>query len=290
MVHGPDSTFSAQATPITQVQTETIMDMSSEDNQYSSAGVCNAMSIEQPINCIADINMERFDIGLWTEGLEEPMNSSFFYGPSNAMSLDPMLDFIWKADNHVLTECGDGYLPTPQGPVDSDPSSTSMAEAYGRVRVPRLDQDCIEPRIYKPRTIQDDAPLNFPDMSNVSIYDLDDEDHAHVAHVAEAYFEPVSALSKEMEESGFLPAWQNLQIPPTRVLNVWVQLYFEHFHPILPINHKPTFIEGKPHCILLFAMAAIGARYSKIRNAYACASAMNELVRRQTMYMVRDFT
>jgi hypothetical protein len=231
--------------------------------------------------------MEKFDIGLWTEGLEGPMSSSFFYGHSDAVSLDPRLDFAWMADSNSFTGSEAGYLPTPRGPVDSEPSSTSMDEAYSRARVPRLDQDCIEPRMYRPRTIQDDAPLTFPDMSNVTNDELDDEDHAHVAHVAEAYYEPVYALSKEMERSGFFPAWQHLQIPPARVLNVWVQLYFEHFHPILPINHKPTFIAGKPHCILLFAMAAIGARYSKINNAYACASALHELVRRQTSYMVR---
>lgn len=282
--NGSDSTFSPLDVPITHNHADNIMQHSKDDGRYPSEAPCQPTVIEQLIDYNTDFSAESFDIGLWSGGLEEPMNSAFFYGPSDAMSLDPMLNFAWLTENNAPVYIDN--LPTPQHEINYQLSPSSMAETYRKIQVPRLDQDCIEPRIYKPRSIEVDAPLAFPDMTNIPIEDLDDEDHAHVDHVTEAYFEPVSALSDEMEKSGYFPAWQNLQIPPVRLLNVWVQLFFEHFHPILPINHKPTFSQSKPHCILLFVMAAIGARYSKIHNAYPCALAMHELVRRQTSYMV----
>lgn len=72
-------------------------------------------------------------------------------------------------------------------------------------------------------------------------------------------------------------------------MNVFVQLYFEHFHPIFPMLHQPSFGKGAPRPLLTLAVATIGARYSKLEGANQCALAMTELLRRLTMHLVRGF-
>lgn len=65
-----------------------------------------------------------------------------------------------------------------------------------------------------------------------------------------------------------------------------MQLYFEFFHPVFPILHKPSFTSKKRHWLLMFAVAAVGAQFSNIPDARRCSRAMHELVRRQSAAMV----
>ena len=45
------------------------------------------------------------------------------------------------------------------------------------------------------------------------------------------------------------------------VTDLLTDLYFEHFHPVLPIMHKSTFTTETAHPAMLKVMAAIGALY-----------------------------
>jgi hypothetical protein len=74
--------------------------------------------------------------------------------------------------------------------------------------------------------------------------------------------------------------------PSQDVLAGFIGLYFENFHPILPIIHRPTFCIEKSPSILLIAMVSIGASYSSLKNAKAFADSLSELCKRCLAWMV----
>lgn len=53
-------------------------------------------------------------------------------------------------------------------------------------------------------------------------------------------------------------------IPTAEAMNVFIQLYFEHYHPNFPLLHMPTFQPREDMWLLVFSIAAIGAEYSEL--------------------------
>lgn len=51
--------------------------------------------------------------------------------------------------------------------------------------------------------------------------------------------------------------------PSLRHVDVYIQLYFEHFHPRWPLLHKPTFGSDKTSWLLALSVAAVGSVYSR---------------------------
>lgn len=174
-------------------------------------------------------------------------------------------------------------LPTP---ASSLIDQSAVAELYSRSHSPAIDKDAVEPREYVPVSIEFDAQLTFPDLSHLVAEDVDGENLAHVEEIPDDVGRKISQAAIEMQNSSNFPRFRHLAIPPTPVLNAWVQLYFEYFHPVLPILHKSTFSSSKRHWLLVFTVAAIGAHFSSIKEAQACSRAMHELIRRQTSTMV----
>ncbi|KAI8680908.1 Fungal-trans domain-containing protein [Fusarium keratoplasticum] len=173
-------------------------------------------------------------------------------------------------------------------PVPSDPAEQSIAECYSRAQSPPLDRDRLSMRGHG--TSRTEGRLEFPDMNGFTAEELDREDHAHVEAFDLARFQPVVDLAEKINASAFFPQWAQLNLPPGEVLHVFIQLYFEHFHPMFPVIHLPTCSSPETHSLLLFAMAAIGAKYSKLKGAHKCSLAMHELVRQQTQYLVGSRT
>ncbi|CAJ0547385.1 Ff.00g041390.m01.CDS01 [Fusarium sp. VM40] len=173
-------------------------------------------------------------------------------------------------------------LPTP---ASSMIDQSAVAELYSRSHSPTIDRDAVEPREYVPVSIEIDAQLTFPDLSHLVAEDVDGENLAHVEEIPDDICRKVTQAAIEMQNSSNYPRFRHLAIPPTPVLNAWVQLYFEYFHPVLPILHKSTFSSSKRHWLLVFTVAAIGAHFSSIKEAQACSRAMHELIRRQTSTM-----
>ncbi|WRT67886.1 uncharacterized protein IL334_004860 [Kwoniella shivajii] len=72
--------------------------------------------------------------------------------------------------------------------------------------------------------------------------------------------------------------------PDAETMSDFVDLYFEKFHPLFPIVHKPTFFNGDTPAVLLLSVAAIGATYAD-KEFGPLAVAMCELVRRMIAWM-----
>ncbi|GMF68457.1 unnamed protein product [Aspergillus oryzae] len=163
----------------------------------------------------------------------------------------------------------------------------NITEVYRRNQVPEIDKDAVEPRHYDPARAEDDAQLIFPDMTVIPREDIEAENLAHVEEVSAEVTSIVFELANDMQLKSNYPQFIELRIPPAPVLNAWVQLYFEHFHPMFPVLHKPTFSTSGSNPFLVLAVAAIGAHFSDIQGAQPCLRAMHELIRRYTSYTVR---
>ncbi|KAE8370483.1 fungal-specific transcription factor domain-containing protein [Aspergillus caelatus] len=160
----------------------------------------------------------------------------------------------------------------------------NIAELYRRNQDPEIDKDAVEPRHYDPASAEVEAPLVFPDMTVIPHEDIEAENLAHVEEVPAELTNTVFDLANDMQLKSNYPQFIELRIPPAPVLNAWVQLYFEHFHPMFPVLHKPTFSTSRANPFLVLAVAALGAHFSDINGAQLCLRAMHELTRRYTSY------
>jgi hypothetical protein len=166
-------------------------------------------------------------------------------------------------------------------------TSSAVNENYQRIQVPETDQDAVGPRTYHPVPNEEHNGFMLPDMSHVPAEDVELEDFAHVERVPADITEKVLQIANEIQVNSNYPKFIQLKIPPPSVLNSWVQLYFEHFHPVFPILHKATFVPSRTNPFLVFVVAALGSHFSNINGSFPCLKGMHELIRRYTAYTVR---
>ncbi|CAI7653255.1 unnamed protein product [Penicillium bialowiezense] len=171
--------------------------------------------------------------------------------------------------------------PTPLTPA-------AMAEIYNDSRSPAIEEEAMEPRQYQPSSIYVDAQLSFPDMEDIAAEEVDQEDLAHVPTVMNSVIDQMTQLALTIEAKSTYPPFTELRIPPAPIINAWVQLYFEHFHPVFPFLHKPSFGNRDTHWLLIFAVSAIGAQFSGLPHSQDCSRAMNEMIRRAGSYLCEN--
>lgn len=72
--------------------------------------------------------------------------------------------------------------------------------------------------------------------------------------------------------------------PSLHLLDIFVQLYFEYFHPQVPLLHTVNFSSLPTSWLLITAMAAIGCRYSMITGYQQYVDSLEEFVRRAILH------
>ena len=95
----------------------------------------------------------------------------------------------------------------------------------------------------------------------------------------------VSLLSIPVERFPYESADMS-KFPSKTMIGSFIKIYFEQFHSILPMIHKPTFSAGTCPTIVLVAMASIGASYSHLEGAKMFADSLSELCKRTLTWMV----
>ncbi|KAL2829634.1 fungal-specific transcription factor domain-containing protein [Aspergillus pseudoustus] len=126
-----------------------------------------------------------------------------------------------------------------------------------------------------------DNITTFPDMRFIPASVVEAEDFGHVERLSlHAYQDILRLLERTSQHQGHFKPFKNPIIPPLEVFNSFIQLYFEHFHPVFPMLHHATFDPNRASRVLVLATAAIGCRYSKALQSAVCANALQELLRR----------
>jgi hypothetical protein len=207
------------------------------------------------------------------------------YGAIDTITVPPFFSLNWNDfDEWLNFGVDDDYMGLS---ATAAPATAAIAGLYGNSQEPDMDKDAIDPRQYFPASIELDAQLVFPDMTSITSEDIEKENLALVEQVPDGVPRKVLEMATELQTKSNYPKFIELRIPPARVLNAWVQLYFEHFHPVFPILHKPTFSPATMNPFLVLTVAAIGAHFSELEGSQACQKAMHELIRRYTSYTVR---
>jgi hypothetical protein len=145
---------------------------------------------------------------------------------------------------------------------------------------PKLDLEREWPTNWYPTTA--DNLVYFPDMSKFPVDILEAESFGHVECLSPLVYHEISQSMKRNglgQNSHFRP-FQNANLPSIEALDCFVQLYFEYFHPVFPLLHKPSFDPSNSPWQLVLAAATIGFRYSKVHYAAVGSNALQELLRR----------
>lgn len=190
------------------------------------------------------------------------------------------------------TEGGSRYSTGPESDDMVErtnlPASPSPSIAFSRAASPATEAsrmcstDWSEPRL-------SDGHISFPLMPpDVDELFNEEEDLAHVPPVGQGFRDQLEKALKITQSSYTWTPISDAVIPPLNVLNAFIQLYWEYFHPLLPFLHKPTFdpTADSTHWILVLAVASVGARYSRVEGAVACGIALQELLRRSIQLTV----
>lgn len=86
-------------------------------------------------------------------------------------------------------------------------------------------------------------------------------------------------------QSIFKP-FQSSPVPPVEDLSLAMQLFFNYFHPILPIIHRPSFNANQCHWVLVLAIVAIGSQYVGSTKTSLHRFPIGEYLRRALIYEV----
>ncbi|KAF9888126.1 hypothetical protein FE257_009262 [Aspergillus nanangensis] len=106
------------------------------------------------------------------------------------------------------------------------------------------------------------------------------DDYAHVPKISDQkaveLYEHVARLSSGANT----PYMVDLAfLKDKAAFNMFIQLYFEHFHPSLPLLHKVTFCPLEMPWILNLAVATIGSHYSRLSSSYRYTTLLGDCLR-----------
>jgi hypothetical protein len=113
------------------------------------------------------------------------------------------------------------------------------------------------------------------------------EDFGHVDPMTDtAYREIINGIANACSVNKVGDMTRVVSVPSKDLLDCFIQLYFEYFHHVFPIIHRPTFSTATCHWAELFAIATIGCRYSKASVAARCIKALTQDLRIVLSYTV----
>ncbi|KAH8426504.1 fungal specific transcription factor domain-containing protein [Aspergillus melleus] len=108
---------------------------------------------------------------------------------------------------------------------------------------------------------QRESTANVPDSISDEQEILVSEDFCHVERISEDTYNAILDFYREHCQKPNTPQ----PAPPSiQVVNTFVQLYFEHFHPVMPIIHHASFKPTPDKWVLVAAIASVGCQYSRI--------------------------
>lgn len=119
---------------------------------------------------------------------------------------------------------------------------------------------------------------SFPEFPTFSSDELDliiSDDFCHVPELSVAAYDALLLMYNSLDQ-----VTPNTPPCPRRdVINAFIQLYFEYFHPGFPLLHQATFGQQTNSTHLLLAVAAIGCLYSRVKSRSQCSQALLETLR-----------
>ncbi|KAI8715973.1 hypothetical protein NCS52_01106500 [Fusarium sp. LHS14.1] len=137
---------------------------------------------------------------------------------------------------------------------------------------PSLDKS--SPETQNPHATKPTLRSAFPPQRPTDDLIIQAEDFGHVRKVDGQEYRTIRNFW-DSQKGGF----QEHGFPRREVINVFVQLYFEHFDSQFPCVHNSQLQAQERSWILLLALAATGSQYSEISCSFGHTFALQELLR-----------
>lgn len=196
------------------------------------------------------------------------LDSGFDLAAVEADIAATMADWANPLPRRSLGESRQSMLVGPSAPVPAMPDATSHPTASSMCTRP-LSCDDQGSSVHRPCTA---APIWFnrlqPFHPAPSSCQQSEQPSPHAHGVDEAYRED---LSNAIEPRAF-----GFGIPSVEFLNTSLELYFDRFHPVFPVIHKPTFRPQRAEALLLLSICSIGSLFIGTQSATMTGQAIFE--------------
>lgn len=190
-------------------------------------------------------------------------------------------------------------FPTPQdqhgSPRDTASSHTS-SDSTGRLYATSIDGarmpfstherkrplHLVNANHLRSSFFKDQSTFAFP-QANLPIDDVSANADAAPQLSPGAYERIAGAFRRVCHLATPFPPFATQHLPSPAHFTYFVQLYFDHFHPILPVLHPQTLRLDEEHWLLALSISAIGCRYADSEELLESALPMTEFLRRAVM-------
>ena len=113
------------------------------------------------------------------------------------------------------------------------------------------------------------------------------EDYHHVPCLTQDTYEMmVSSFTRLNADNEFYVPFTAQSFPPMNHINIFIQVYFEEFHPVFPFLHKVTFVPRQDEWLLAVAVAAVGCIFSRTLRCEQTFYDLHEFLRRAIHHKV----
>ncbi|KAH8812202.1 fungal-specific transcription factor domain-containing protein [Xylogone sp. PMI_703] len=154
----------------------------------------------------------------------------------------------------------------------------------------------ISTRTYSSRKKNAPSTLDRGCGDIIELFDIKDilamDDHGHVPRLASEKLQELWAFIDHYHckppVTSRIDNIKELQNPD--IVNSFLQLYFEHFDPILPLVHKASFNLLQTSPLLVLAIATIGSRFSRIKHAREITTGLSDILGRAIDAVLQEDT
>ncbi|KAF5570669.1 hypothetical protein FPHYL_1035 [Fusarium phyllophilum] len=208
-------------------------------------------------------------------------------------------DFPWTNSMHSMPDDSLFELPHPMAiffqspikPLDQADVHTVPPPMDSEPMVHQLECETPTPSFTQPLAIpssQAQSSQTSPESSlHTSVRDDDDlepwraEDYGHVPYINdEAYQVMVSTFEQLNSDNAYCIPFTTKYLPSLQHMQIYMQVYFEEYHPVFPLLHKATFLPTRDDWLLSLAVSAIGCLFSKTLQSREVYPVMQEFLRR----------
>lgn len=130
--------------------------------------------------------------------------------------------------------------------------------------------------------------LNFNGISDKDLLEMDDYGHVPKLNSGNPILQELfDFFGKEKHRVLGTVESKMPDLCDEKAINIFIQLYFENFHPQFPMLHISTFHIFNTNWILALAVVTIGSRYSRVRKARQYAILFGRYLRHAIASLVR---
>ncbi|RGP60201.1 hypothetical protein FSPOR_10790 [Fusarium sporotrichioides] len=224
---------------------------------------------------------EGLGFGDWASlGTDIPWNNTTSLLNNESFGLPHPLTFFFGTPNEVN---GSFDLHHLLSPIDSEPA---VHQLECEAPTPSFTQSIAIPATHDHSDLpsrEDDLVVSPP--GNVDPESWRAEAYEHVPDITIASYECMTSTFNQLNSNNaYCTSFTTKSLPSLMHMRIYMQVYFEEFHPVFPLLHKATFSPTKDNWVLSLAISSIGCLFSKTLQSKESYSIMQELLRR-TIYI-----